>query len=82
MAMSGLPPLLADGAEVLFGFVGTASSLAGEEVAEKEGAIFFAPFAASDTLRDAQHTNVFHVRPSLAAVQRALADEKLPPLAW
>jgi ABC-type branched-subunit amino acid transport system substrate-binding protein len=106
--------LLADGADVLFGFVGTANSLAGEEVAEKEGAIFFAPFAASDTLRDAKHTNVFHVRPSLAdeavkmvrhcatlgqtrisvfaeddamgkeglaAVQRALADEKLPPAA-
>src|SRR4051812_26846982 len=105
--------LVADGADVLFGFVGTSSSLAGAEVASKEGAIFFAPFAASDTLRDPKHTNVFHVRPSLAdeafktvrhcatlgqtriavlaeddamgkealaAVQQALADEKLPPL--
>jgi ABC-type branched-subunit amino acid transport system substrate-binding protein len=113
-AAANAQKLLADGADVLFGFVGTASSLAGEEVAAKEGAIFFAPFAASDTLRDAQHTSVFHVRPSLAdeavkmvrhcatlgqtrisvfaeddamgkeglaAVQRALADEKLPPLA-
>jgi branched-chain amino acid transport system substrate-binding protein len=105
--------LVADGADVLFGFVGTSSSLAGAEVAEKDGAIFFAPFAASDTLRDGKHANVFHVRPSLAdeafktvrhcatlgqtriavlaeddamgreglaAVQKALADEKLPPL--
>jgi branched-chain amino acid transport system substrate-binding protein len=58
--------LLADGADVLFGFVGTASSDAGADVAIKEGAIFFAPFAASDVLRDAKHTNVFHVRPSMA----------------
>jgi branched-chain amino acid transport system substrate-binding protein len=58
--------LLADGADLLFGFVGTSSSEAGAEVAAKEGTIFFAPFAASDALRDAKHTNVFHVRPSLA----------------
>jgi ABC-type branched-subunit amino acid transport system substrate-binding protein len=112
-AAANAQKLLAEGADVLFGFVGTASSVAGEEVAAKEGAIFFAPFAASDTLRDAKHTNVFHVRPSLAdeavkmvrhcatlgqtriavlaeedamgkeglaAVQQALADDKLPPL--
>jgi branched-chain amino acid transport system substrate-binding protein len=58
--------LLADGADVLFGFVGTASSDAGAAVAKQDGAIFFAPFAASDALRDASNTNVFHVRPSLA----------------
>lgn len=58
--------LLADGADLLFGFVGTASSDAGADVASREGAIFFAPFAASDTLRDAKHANVFHVRPSMA----------------
>lgn len=58
--------LLADGADVLFGFVGTGSSDAGAAVAKQEGAIFFAPFAASDALRDASHANVFHVRPSLA----------------
>jgi branched-chain amino acid transport system substrate-binding protein len=105
--------LLADGADLLFGFVGTASSDAGADVATKEGAIFFAPFAASDALRDAKHANVFHVRPSmadeafkmvrhcatlgqtriavlaeddamgragLAAVNQALAEQKLPPL--
>ena len=105
--------LLEGGADLLFGFVGTASSDAGETVAKQEGAIFFAPFAASDTLRDAAHANVFHVRPSmadeafkmvrhcatlgqdriavlaeddamgragLAAVNQALAEQKLPPL--
>jgi ABC-type branched-subunit amino acid transport system substrate-binding protein len=112
-ATANAQKLLADGADLLFGFVGTSSSLAGSDVAAKEGAIFFAPFAASDTLRDGKHTSVFHVRPSLAdeaikmvrhcatlgqtriavfaeedamgkeglaAVQQALADEKLTPL--
>ena len=65
-ASANATKLLADGADLLFGFVGTASSDAGAEVAAKEGAIFFAPFAASDGLRDAAHTNVFHVRPSMA----------------
>ncbi len=58
--------LLAEGADVLFGFVGTGSSDAGAEVAVKEGALFFAPFAASDALREARHAHVFHVRPSMA----------------
>jgi branched-chain amino acid transport system substrate-binding protein len=65
-AAANATKMLADGADVLFGFVGTASSDAGAGVAEKEGALFFAPFAASDTLRDDKHTNVFHVRPSMA----------------
>jgi len=105
--------LLTDGADLLFGFVGTGSADAGAEVAAKEGAIFFAPFAASDKLRDPTNTHVFHVRPSLAdeafkmvrhcatlgqtrmavlaeddamgraglaAVQQALAEQKLAPL--
>ncbi|HQD15755.1 MAG TPA: ABC transporter substrate-binding protein, partial [Ottowia sp.] len=58
--------LLTDGAEVLFGFVGTASAGAGAAVAQSEGAIFFAPFAASDALREASQAHVFHVRPSLS----------------
>jgi len=58
--------LLAEGADLLFGFVGTATSDAAAEVATKNGAILFAPFAASDKLRDPAFTNVFHVRPSLA----------------
>ncbi|MBG9388762.1 ABC transporter substrate-binding protein [Caenimonas sp. DR4.4] len=65
-AAANAQKLLAEGADVLFGFVGTASSEAGAEIAGKEGAIFFAPFAASDPLRDTSHANVFHVRPSLA----------------
>jgi len=65
-ATANAKKLLTDGADVLFGFVGTASSDAGAAVSRQEGAIFFAPFAASDTLRDASNTNVFHVRPSLA----------------
>ena len=58
--------LLAEGAEVLFGFIGTASAAAGAAVAQSEGAIFFAPFAASDALREASQAHVFHVRPSLS----------------
>ena len=58
--------LMADGADVLFGFVGTASSDAGSDVAKAEGVPFFAPFAAADSHRDAAHSHVFHVRPSMA----------------
>lgn len=105
--------LLDDGADLLFGFVGTASTDAAAAVAQNEGAIFFAPFAASDKLREAAYSNVFHVRPSLAdeafkivrhcatlgqtrmavlaeddamgraglaAIQQAMADQKLEPL--
>ncbi|MDB5732617.1 MAG: putative extracellular ligand-binding receptor [Variovorax sp.] len=105
--------LLAEGADLLFGFVGTASSSAGAAVAKQQGAVLLAPFAAADSLRDGSHPEVFHVRPSmadeafkmvqhcatigqnriavmaeddamgragLAAVQRAVAELKLPPL--
>lgn len=65
-ATANAKKLLDDGADVLFGFVGTASSDAGAAVAKAENALFFGPFAASDTLRDASHTYVFHVRPSMA----------------
>ncbi len=58
--------LLGDGADLLFGFVGTASSDAGAAVAKQESSLFFAPFAASDVLRGADNTGVFHVRPSMA----------------
>ncbi len=65
-ASANAKKLLADGADLLFGFVGTASSEAGAAVARQQGAILFAPFAASDALRDPSMTHVFHVRPSLA----------------
>lgn len=104
--------LLADGADVLFGFVGTASSSAAAAVAKEQGAVLLAPFAAADNLRDGSFPQVFHVRPSmadeafkmvqhcatightriavlgeddamggagLAAVEKALAELKLPP---
>ncbi len=65
-ATANAKKLLEDGADVLFGFVGTASADAGAAVAKADNAIFFGPFAASDGLRDAAHTSVFHVRPSMA----------------
>lgn len=58
--------LTTDRADMLFGFVGTASSNAGAEVAAQQGSLLFAPFAASDVLRGAAHPSVFHVRPSMA----------------
>lgn len=58
--------LLAEGADLLFGFVGTGSSDAAARVAKAEGTLLFAPFAAGDELRDAKHPEVFHVRPSLS----------------
>jgi len=54
-----------DKADMLFGFVGTASSAAGASVAAQQGSLLFAPFAAADTLREASHPNVFHVRPGM-----------------
>jgi ABC-type branched-subunit amino acid transport system substrate-binding protein len=65
-ATTNAQKLLTDGADLLFGFVGTDSAQAGSAVAKQEGAAFFAPFAAPDNLRDAAHANVFHVRPSMA----------------
>ncbi|MBS0341137.1 MAG: ABC transporter substrate-binding protein [Proteobacteria bacterium] len=58
--------LLADGADLLFGFVGTASSTAAANAAKDQGAVLLAPFAAADNLRDGSFPQVFHVRPSMA----------------
>ncbi|VWX62877.1 ABC transporter substrate-binding protein [Burkholderiales bacterium 8X] len=52
-------------ADLLFGFVGTASSEAGANVAARQGTLLFAPFAAADKLREPSHPHVFHVRPSM-----------------
>ena len=65
-ASANAKKLLAEGADMLFGFVGTGSAEAGAAVAKQEGAILFAPFGASDALRDPGVGHVFHVRPSLA----------------
>ncbi|MBN9408240.1 MAG: ABC transporter substrate-binding protein [Burkholderiales bacterium] len=56
--------LIAEGADLLFGFVGADAALAGAEAARASGAVLFAPFAAPDSLRE--QATVFHVRPSLA----------------
>ena len=58
--------LLEQGVDALFGFVGTASCDAAFAVAKPTGALFFAPFAASDALHDPALAHVFHVRPALA----------------
>ena len=58
--------LIDEGVDALFGFAGTASCDAAFAVAKASGALFFAPFAASDALHEPSLTNVFHVRPALA----------------
>jgi branched-chain amino acid transport system substrate-binding protein len=66
-AAANAKKLISENADVLFGFVGTASSDAAAAVAKQSNTVFFAPFAASDTLRDsATHSHAFHVRPSMA----------------
>lgn len=65
-AAANAKKLTDDGADVLFGFVGTASAEAGAGVAKASDTVLFAPFAASDTLRGEAHPYVFHVRPSMA----------------
>ena len=113
-AAANATKLLAEGAELLFGFVGTASSAAGAAVAKQQGAGFLAPFAAPDSLREPSQGHVFMVRPSMAneafkmvqhcatlgltriavvgeddamgragleAVNKAIVELKLPPLA-
>ncbi|WP_255368736.1 ABC transporter substrate-binding protein [Polaromonas sp. OV174] len=65
-AASNAKQLLNEGVDALFGFAGTASCDAAFAVAKPAGALFFAPFAASDALHDPALANVFHVRPALA----------------
>ena len=65
-AAANAKKLLEGGCDLLFGSVGTASGDAVAEVAAQQGALLFAPFAASDRLRQAAAAHVFHVRPSLS----------------
>ena len=58
--------LIDGGSDALFGFAGTASCDATFAVTKTSGISFFAPFAASDALREAAAGNAFHVRPGLA----------------
>lgn len=65
-AAANAKKLISEGADALFGFAGTASCDAAYAVAKAANTLFFAPFAASDTLHNPALTNVFHVRPALA----------------
>ena len=58
--------LIGAGVDALFGFVGTANCDAAYAVAKPTDTVFFAPFAASDTLHNPAFSDVFHVRPALA----------------
>ena len=65
-AASNAKQLIDEGVDALFGFAGTASCDAAFAVAKPAGALFFAPFAASDALHDPALSGIFHVRPALA----------------
>ena len=52
-AAANAKQLLDEGADALFGFAGTASCDAAYAVTKTSGTPFFAPFAASDSLREA-----------------------------
>jgi len=65
-AAANATKLLDTGCEVLFGFAGTASTLAAAQVAQRRGAIFFAPYAGPDVLRGAAYPLVYLARPSMA----------------
>ena len=65
-AAANAKQLIDEGADALFGFAGTASCDAAYAVTKAAGIPFFAPFAASDSLREAAASNAFHIRPGLA----------------
>lgn len=65
-AATNAKQLIDDDVDALFGFVGTASCDAAFAVAKPANTLFFAPFAASDGLREASLSNAFHIRPALA----------------
>ncbi|MGB4115338.1 MAG: ABC transporter substrate-binding protein [Polaromonas sp.] len=65
-AAANAKQLIDEGADALFGFAGTASCDAAYAVTKTSGTPFFAPFAASDALREAAASNAFHIRPGLA----------------
>ena len=65
-ASANTKQLISEKVDALFGYVGTASSDAAAAAAKGSETVFFAPFAASDSLRTKEQTHVFHVRPSLS----------------
>ena len=56
--------LIDGGASVLFGYVGTATSLAALPLATEAGRVFFAPFTGSEAVRIPFNPNAFHLRAS------------------
>lgn len=56
--------LIADDAFVLFGYIGTPTSLAALPLAVKDRVPFIAPFTGAMALREPFHRNVFHLRAS------------------
>lgn len=65
-AASNAKQLMDEGVDALFGFVGTASCDAAHAASKASGTLFFAPFAASDALRDPALAGVFHIRPAMS----------------
>ncbi len=65
-AAANAKQLIDEGVDALFGFAGTASCDAAFAVAKTSGTLFFAPFAASDSLHEPAAANVFHIRPALS----------------
>jgi branched-chain amino acid transport system substrate-binding protein len=65
-AAANAKQLVDEGVDALFGFAGTASCDAAFAATKASGALFFAPFAASDALHDPALSSVFHVRPALS----------------
>ncbi len=65
-AAANAKQLIDEGVDALFGFVGTANCDAAFAAAKPSNTLFFAPFGASDALRDAALGNAFHIRPALA----------------
>lgn len=64
-AQANAKKLLADGADLLFGFFGTSACDGAASVAREQNALLFAPFAASNALRSPANNHVFHVRPGM-----------------
>ncbi len=64
--------LIDGGATVLFGYVGTATSLAALPLATAANRLFFAPFTGSEALRIPFNALAFHVRASYVEETRAI----------
>ncbi len=66
--------LIAGGATALFGYVGTANSLAALPLATAAKRLFFAPFTGSEAVRIPFNPFAFHLRASYVDETRAIVD--------